>query len=113
MMDGHAGHGHGLARGGIFVEFLDGVSRPSGRSPNAVTAPAHGHSNASATTATTSRNAARPAAPATPAQPPSESTPSNPEQPDRNYATWHWAMEGPSCSGRHGRDSVSPPGIHR
>jgi hypothetical protein len=31
MMDGHAGHGHGLARGGIFVEFLDGVSRPSGR----------------------------------------------------------------------------------
>jgi hypothetical protein len=32
MMDRHAGHGHGLARGGIFVEFLDGVSRPSGRS---------------------------------------------------------------------------------
>ena len=32
MMDGHAGHGHGLARGGIFVEFLDGVGRPSGRS---------------------------------------------------------------------------------
>ena len=34
MMDGRAGHGHGhgLARGGIFVEFLDGVSRPSSRS---------------------------------------------------------------------------------
>jgi hypothetical protein len=32
MMDGRAGHGHGLARGGIFVEFLDGVGRPSGRS---------------------------------------------------------------------------------
>jgi hypothetical protein len=32
MMDGHAGHGHGLARGGIFIEFLDGVGRPSGRS---------------------------------------------------------------------------------
>jgi hypothetical protein len=33
MMDGRAGHGHGLPRGGIFVEFLDGVGRPSGRSP--------------------------------------------------------------------------------
>src|SRR5450631_3365955 len=32
MLDGRAGHGHGLARGGIFVEFLDGVGRPSGRS---------------------------------------------------------------------------------
>ena len=52
------------------------------------------HSNASATTATASRNAARPAAPATPVQPPSESTPSNHEQPDRNYATWHWTLEG-------------------
>jgi hypothetical protein len=61
-------------------------------SPNAATAPAHEHSNASATTATASRNAARPAAPATPVQPPSESTPSNHGQPDRNYATWHWTM---------------------
>jgi hypothetical protein len=33
MMDGRAGHGQGLARGGIFGEFLDGVRRPSGRSP--------------------------------------------------------------------------------
>jgi hypothetical protein len=32
MMDGRAGHGQGLARGGIFGEFLDGVRRPSGRS---------------------------------------------------------------------------------
>ena len=31
MMDGRAGHGQGLARGGIFGEFLDGVRRPSGR----------------------------------------------------------------------------------
>src|SRR5450759_3429460 len=55
----------------------------AGESPSAATAPAHGHSNAYATTATASRNAARAAAPATPAQPPSESTPSNHEQPDR------------------------------
>src|SRR5665811_198629 len=61
----------------------------AGEFPNAATAPAHGHSNASATTAIASRNATRRAAPATPAQPPSESTPSNPAQPDRNYATWH------------------------
>jgi len=27
-----AGHGQGLARGGIFGEFLAGVGRPSGRS---------------------------------------------------------------------------------
>ena len=32
MMDGRAGHGQGLARGGIFGEFLAGVGRPSGRS---------------------------------------------------------------------------------
>jgi hypothetical protein len=32
MMDGRAGHGQGLARGGIFGEFLDGVRRPNGRS---------------------------------------------------------------------------------
>ena len=32
MMDGRAGRGQGLARGGIFGELLDGVRRPSGRS---------------------------------------------------------------------------------
>jgi hypothetical protein len=32
MLDGRAGHGQGLARGGIFGEFLAGVGRPSGRS---------------------------------------------------------------------------------
>ena len=73
------------------TSWLRSAAEPS---PNAVTAPAHGHSNASATTATASRNAARPAAPATPVQPPSESTPSNPEQPDRNYATWHCVLAG-------------------
>jgi len=83
-----------LSRSGMADRtLLEPISVSVERSPNAVTAPAHGHSNASATIATASRNAAKPAAPATPAQPPSESTPSNPEQPDRNYATWHCAMK--------------------